>query len=239
MSSTTVEVLFEGRSGPKAALICNGGSVAGFVWLLPYDPDYATTKYRGAYRDGEALFPIAENSFAAAIASVCGATAIDLPMLEGKWERDVSKFTKDDRKIIFMLSDRAPEDSQSRQSTELGRICPCCCQVIDGESSITWNPATRTLMGRGLTLQLTPTRSRFFDQLWIGMKSGTSPTADQLMYRIYGHAPESRANVTVRAHIAYIRLAIEPFGLAIDGTLWGYRLFDKFKKEAATAAVSR
>lgn len=116
MGEVKVEVVFDGRAGPKAAIITDSRGVVGLVWLLPWDPDYGTTKYRGAYRAGpDANFHVvAENNFAKAVIYACNASGAGLPELRDEWERDVSKFTKEDRKMIFMLAGRDdPEDNPS------------------------------------------------------------------------------------------------------------------------------
>lgn len=109
---TEVDVIFEGRAGPKAAIIADDRGVVGLVWLLPFDPDYGTTKYRGAFRNAESdvFHSIAQNSFAEAVIYACNASGAGLPELRDGWERDVSKFTKEDRKLIFLLAGRDPDD---------------------------------------------------------------------------------------------------------------------------------
>lgn len=125
-----------------------------------------------------------------------------------------------------------------RLSTDKQAVCPWCARPIAEESGYIWNPVERTLAGRGLVIQFTPIRARFFDELWKGRCAGSSPTANELLERIYGHELDSRELNTVRAHISYIRGMIGPFDLDIEGSTWGYRLTGRTGAAAAAAAAT-
>lgn len=114
-----------------------------------------------------------------------------------------------------------------RSSTDVTTACPCCAQTIYRDATFIWNFDERVLTGRGRAVQFTPLRARYFNELWKGWIVGSSPTASELLEIIYGNDPESRSVKTVVAHISFVRAIIEPFGLSIDGTIWGYRLFDR------------